>query len=268
MLALMLLPAGRAWAADAEPVTPRHARGLWHASSGPRRAGREARQTAQGALGRRLAARPEAAGGRHQARRDPRQGLERRRRCRLRHGELLGGQASRRGAVLGLPLRPRRQGSISIGSRTATAGSSTRRCTTMPGSRSTSCLAPSAAPKPAAGSPRRSRPRTTSRACACAFSGSAAGSCRGSAPSPCWCRAAICSPPSTRGKIDAAELYPPAVDERQGLKDKIKLIYVPGWHQPETVLELHHQQGSLGRAVGSSARPDRRARVSPRCKRR
>lgn len=40
------------------------------------------------------------------------------------------------------------------------------------------------------------------------------------------------------GKIDAAELYPPAVDERQPLKDKIKLIYVPGWHQPETVLEL------------------------------
>ena len=39
-------------------------------------------------------------------------------------------------------------------------------------------------------------------------------------------------------KIDAAELYPPAVDERQGLKDKIKLIYMPGWQQPETVLEL------------------------------
>ena len=41
-----------------------------------------------------------------------------------------------------------------------------------------------------------------------------------------------------KGSIDAAELYPPAVDERQGLKDKIRLIYVPGWHQPETVLEL------------------------------
>ncbi len=41
-----------------------------------------------------------------------------------------------------------------------------------------------------------------------------------------------------KGTIDAAELYPPAVDERQGLKDKIKLIYAPGWHQPETVLEL------------------------------
>ncbi|HZJ11977.1 MAG TPA: C4-dicarboxylate ABC transporter, partial [Methyloceanibacter sp.] len=41
-----------------------------------------------------------------------------------------------------------------------------------------------------------------------------------------------------KGEIDAAELYPPAVDARQGLKDKVKLIYVPGWHQPETVLEL------------------------------
>jgi TRAP-type mannitol/chloroaromatic compound transport system substrate-binding protein len=41
-----------------------------------------------------------------------------------------------------------------------------------------------------------------------------------------------------KGEIDAAELYPPAIDERQGLKDKVKLIYVPGWHQPETVLEL------------------------------
>ncbi len=39
-------------------------------------------------------------------------------------------------------------------------------------------------------------------------------------------------------KIDAAELYHAAVDERQGLKDKVKLIYMPGWHQPETVLEL------------------------------
>jgi TRAP-type mannitol/chloroaromatic compound transport system substrate-binding protein len=41
-----------------------------------------------------------------------------------------------------------------------------------------------------------------------------------------------------KGQIDAAELYPPAVDEKQGLKDKVKLIYVPGWHQPETVLDL------------------------------
>lgn len=39
-------------------------------------------------------------------------------------------------------------------------------------------------------------------------------------------------------KIDAAEIYTPAVDERQGLKDKVKLIYKPGWQQPETVLEL------------------------------
>lgn len=41
-----------------------------------------------------------------------------------------------------------------------------------------------------------------------------------------------------KGEIDAAELYPPAIDERQGLQDKVKLIYMPGWHQPETVLEL------------------------------
>ena len=39
-------------------------------------------------------------------------------------------------------------------------------------------------------------------------------------------------------EIDAAELLTPAVDQRQGLKDKVKLIYMPGWHQPETVLEL------------------------------
>lgn len=41
-----------------------------------------------------------------------------------------------------------------------------------------------------------------------------------------------------KGDIDAAELYTPAVDQQQGLQAKVKLIYVPGWHQPETVLEL------------------------------
>jgi TRAP-type mannitol/chloroaromatic compound transport system substrate-binding protein len=39
-------------------------------------------------------------------------------------------------------------------------------------------------------------------------------------------------------EIDAAELYTPAADRDQGLKKKVKLIYIPGWHQPETVLEL------------------------------
>jgi TRAP-type mannitol/chloroaromatic compound transport system substrate-binding protein len=39
-------------------------------------------------------------------------------------------------------------------------------------------------------------------------------------------------------EIDAAEFLTPAVDLRQGLQDHVKLIYVPGWHQPETVLEL------------------------------
>ena len=41
-----------------------------------------------------------------------------------------------------------------------------------------------------------------------------------------------------KGQIDAAELYPPAVDAELGLKEKVKLVYAPGWHQPETVLEL------------------------------
>jgi TRAP-type mannitol/chloroaromatic compound transport system substrate-binding protein len=39
-------------------------------------------------------------------------------------------------------------------------------------------------------------------------------------------------------QIDAAELYPPAADRRQDLQSHAKLIYAPGWHQPETVLEL------------------------------
>jgi len=41
-----------------------------------------------------------------------------------------------------------------------------------------------------------------------------------------------------KGQIDAAELYTPAVDREQALQDKVKIVYVPGWHQPETVLEL------------------------------
>ena len=39
-------------------------------------------------------------------------------------------------------------------------------------------------------------------------------------------------------QIDAAEFLTPAVDQRQRLQDHVKLIYMPGWHQPETVLEL------------------------------
>lgn len=38
--------------------------------------------------------------------------------------------------------------------------------------------------------------------------------------------------------IDGAEFLTPAVDQRQRLQDHAKLIYVPGWHQPETVFEL------------------------------
>jgi TRAP-type mannitol/chloroaromatic compound transport system substrate-binding protein len=41
-----------------------------------------------------------------------------------------------------------------------------------------------------------------------------------------------------RHEIDAAELSTPAADQRQHLQDKVKLIYMPGWHQPQTVLEL------------------------------
>jgi TRAP-type mannitol/chloroaromatic compound transport system substrate-binding protein len=38
--------------------------------------------------------------------------------------------------------------------------------------------------------------------------------------------------------IDAAELLTPEADKSLGLQAKVKLIYMPGWHQPETVLEL------------------------------
>jgi TRAP-type mannitol/chloroaromatic compound transport system substrate-binding protein len=39
-------------------------------------------------------------------------------------------------------------------------------------------------------------------------------------------------------QIDGAEFLTPAVDQRQRLQDHVKSIYLPGWHQPETVLEL------------------------------
>jgi TRAP-type mannitol/chloroaromatic compound transport system substrate-binding protein len=41
-----------------------------------------------------------------------------------------------------------------------------------------------------------------------------------------------------RKEIDAAEFLTPAIDLKQGLQNHAKRIYVPGWHQPETVLEL------------------------------
>ncbi len=64
-------------------------------------------------------------------------------------------------------------------------------------------------------------------------------------------------------KIDAAELSTPAIDARHALKDKIKLIYMPGWQQPETVLELlvnkdrwnalsEHQRGLISGACLAS----------------
>ncbi|HEU0017589.1 MAG TPA: TRAP transporter substrate-binding protein DctP [Methyloceanibacter sp.] len=39
-------------------------------------------------------------------------------------------------------------------------------------------------------------------------------------------------------EIDGAEFLTPAVDQRQRLQNHAKIVYVPGWHQPETVLEL------------------------------
>jgi len=47
-------------------------------------------------------------------------------------------------------------------------------------------------------------------------------------------------------EIDAAELLTPAADKSQGLQDHVKLIYMPGWHQPETVLELLINQKTWG----------------------
>jgi len=40
------------------------------------------------------------------------------------------------------------------------------------------------------------------------------------------------------GKIDAAEVYTPAVDRTLGLQDAVKRLYMPGWQQPATVFEL------------------------------
>jgi TRAP-type mannitol/chloroaromatic compound transport system substrate-binding protein len=41
-----------------------------------------------------------------------------------------------------------------------------------------------------------------------------------------------------RKEIDAAEFLTPTIDLKQGLQEHVKLLYIPGWHQPETVLEL------------------------------
>jgi TRAP-type mannitol/chloroaromatic compound transport system substrate-binding protein len=40
------------------------------------------------------------------------------------------------------------------------------------------------------------------------------------------------------GDLDAAELYPPAVDAEANPASIAKYVYLPGWHQPETVMEL------------------------------
>ena len=54
-------------------------------------------------------------------------------------------------------------------------------------------------------------------------------------------------------EIDGAEFLTPAVDQRQRLQDHAKIIYVPGWHQPETVLELLDQSGQMERAQRRAA---------------
>jgi TRAP-type mannitol/chloroaromatic compound transport system substrate-binding protein len=41
-----------------------------------------------------------------------------------------------------------------------------------------------------------------------------------------------------KGKIDAAEVYTPAVDRTLGLQEVAKRLYMPGWHQPATLFEL------------------------------
>ena len=57
-------------------------------------------------------------------------------------------------------------------------------------------------------------------------------------------------------EIDAAELYHAGGGSQQGLQAKVKLIYVPGWHQPETVLELlinkDRWSGLSDRAAGAN----------------
>jgi TRAP-type mannitol/chloroaromatic compound transport system substrate-binding protein len=63
-----------------------------------------------------------------------------------------------------------------------------------------------------------------------------------------------------KGDIDAAELYTPAADREQDLKSNVKLIYVPGWHQPETVLELLINKG---RWNGLS--PEQRSLIESAC---
>ena len=69
-------------------------------------------------------------------------------------------------------------------------------------------------------------------------------------------------------EIDAAELYTPAVDRTKGLKDKVKLIYMPGWHQPETVLELIVNKDRWNGLTAEQTRRCSMAHARPCCNRR
>jgi TRAP-type mannitol/chloroaromatic compound transport system substrate-binding protein len=61
--------------------------------------------------------------------------------------------------------------------------------------------------------------------------------------------------------IDAAELYTPTIDREQGLQDKAKILYMPGWHQPETVFEL-----IINKERWDKLGPQRQAIVEDACK--
>jgi TRAP-type mannitol/chloroaromatic compound transport system substrate-binding protein len=64
-----------------------------------------------------------------------------------------------------------------------------------------------------------------------------------------------------RKEIDAAEFLTPAIDLKQGLADHVKLLYVPGWHQPETLLEL-----LINRDRWNALGPEREALIETACK--
>ncbi len=145
-----------------------------------------------------LTARLEAARRRHRARRDPRQGLGRQGRCRVLNGELLGGQAPRRRPVCRLSLRPRRQDLSRLvreRQRPVALPGDVRPCRSEGACRA---LRLRRRRVQAAGSPRKSRARTTSKACACASSVSAQGSWLRPAPPPCSSPAGSSQTPSTR----------------------------------------------------------------------
>ncbi|ODS03981.1 hypothetical protein AUC71_06530 [Methyloceanibacter marginalis] len=62
------------------------------------------------------------------------------------------------------------------------------------------------------------------------------------------------------GKIDAAEIYTPAVDRTLGLQEMVKHLYMPGWHQPATVFELLINQERWAK-LG----PERQALIETTC---